>query len=298
MDDKDKKEFIAFAAFAAAAAVFTLAALFLIVSPLITKSYSYAVYGASALLLLCTAAFYFARKKRIRAAARQTLAPLAQKLKKLPLIGEKLGNREQKTLLFSLFTAMFNAVYLAYCVWMAAAYLSAWYASMAGFYLFLLLARAAVLSTEKAYAKKSGTQSAPYAVKCKIFIGAGAAIVVGGMVMTAPIIMMAVGRFPPGAEIFNIVVNALFVLIKLVSAAAQLLRGGDFTSRALRNIGFITALMSLQMLEMTIVSYTTGGDIMWLMVAIIGGAVDGVTLIIGAAMTAEGALALKKAENE
>ena len=113
--------------------------------------------------------------------------------------------------------------------------------------------------------------------------------------------MMAVGRFPPGAEIFNIVVNALFVLIKLVSAAAQLLRGGDFTSRALRNIGFITALMSLQMLEMTIVSYTTGGDIMWLMVAIIGGAVDGVTLIIGAAMTAEGALALKKAkkaENE
>lgn len=56
--------------------------------------------------------------------------------------------------------------------------------------------------------------------------------------------------------------------------------------------------MSLQMLEMTIVSYTTGGDIMWLMVAIIGGAVDGVTLIIGAAMTAEGALALKKAENK
>lgn len=74
MDDKDKKEFIAFAALAAAAAVFTLAALFLIVSPLITKSYSYAVYGASALLLLCTAAFYFARKKQIRAAARQTPA--------------------------------------------------------------------------------------------------------------------------------------------------------------------------------------------------------------------------------
>ena len=59
-------------------------------------------------------------------------------------------------------------------------------------------------------------------------------------------------------------------------------------------MGIITALMSLQMLEMTIVNYTTGADIMWLMVAVIGGIADGITIITGITMIVQGAAALKK----
>lgn len=194
-DKRQRRIFAAFTAVTVFAALFTAAALGLIVSPLITKAYSYAVYALSAAFLLAAAGFFFICKKDI--------------------------------------------------------------------------------------------------------LAAGAANIVGGAVMSAPIIMMAVGNFPPGATVFNIVVNALFALIKIVSAIMTTVRGarsGDFTARALRNFGLTTALMSLQMLEMTIVGYTTGGDTMWLMVAVIGGIADGVTIFAGIYMMIRGALALKRAE--
>lgn len=298
-DKRQRRIFAAFTAVTVFAALFTAAALGLIVSPLITKAYSYAVYALSAAFLLAAAGFFFICKKDILAAGKQAFSPAFQKLKNLPLIGGFFGDYAEKTFFSSLLTSLFNLVYLSYLIWMAAAYLSAWYASMAGFYCFLFLARSLILATEKIYAKKSGESSAPYAVKCKIFIGAGAANIVGGAVMSAPIIMMAVGNFPPGATVFNIVVNALFALIKIVSAIMTTVHGarsGDFTARALRNFGLTTALMSLQMLEMTIVGYTTGGDTMWLMVAVIGGIADGVTIFAGIYMMIRGALALKRAE--
>lgn len=294
---RENKIFIAFTAVLIAAALFTAIALGFIVSPLITKAYAYAVYGLAAAFLTAAAIFYFSCKNRIKSEAEKVFSPAAEKLKKQPLLRDIAGDYSKKTLVVSVFTAAFNLAYLIYLIWVAIAYLSPWYASMAGFYAFLVLSRSAVLLTERYYAKKSQSNKAPYPVKCKIFIGAGAANIVGGAVMSIPVLMMSVGEYPQGAEVINIVVNALFALIKTSSAVMQCVRSfkeGDFTSRALRNMGIITALMSLQMLEMTIVNYTTGADIMWLMVAVIGGIADGITIITGITMIVQGAAALKK----
>lgn len=66
-DKRQRRIFAAFTAVTVFAALFTAAALGLIVSPLITKAYAYAVYALSAAFLLAAAGIYNDDTRRVRA---------------------------------------------------------------------------------------------------------------------------------------------------------------------------------------------------------------------------------------
>lgn len=181
-----------------------------------------------------------------------------------------------------------NACYIVYLTAVAAAHSSAWYGTLAGYYISVWLIRGGIsFATHRA--EKNEQDPVRLARKNTLnFLFVGCALPLLGGVMAAAVIQMAIGSYPDSTGISNIVINAVLAAAKLTSALVQFVRppAAHPVARAMRILGMISALMSLLSLAVSIVAVCANGYTMWELICAFGGAVCGATLASGAYMIA------------
>lgn len=119
---------------------------------------------------------------------------------------------------------LLNACYIVYLTAVAAAHSSAWYGTLAGYYISVWLIRGGIsLATHRA--EKNEQDSVRLARKNTLnFLFVGCALPLLGGVMAAAVIQMAIGSYPDSTGISNIVINAVLAAAKLTSALVQFVR--------------------------------------------------------------------------
>lgn len=202
-----------------------------------------------------------------------------------PLICDPLSRGKMTTAL----SLLVNACYNAYLIVISIVYDSVWYGTLAGYYLSVWLIRGGV-SLAAARAERRIKDPVLLARRNTLnFLLVGCALPFLGGVLSAAVIQMAIGAYPDGMSVLNVVINALFALVKLTSALLQLVRArlvSHPVARAMRLMGLISALMSMLSLVVSIVAVYANGYTMWELVSAFGGVVCGVVIGTGGYMIA------------
>ena len=108
---------------------------------------------------------------------------------------------------------------------------------------------------------------------------------------------MAIGAYPKGGGIFNIVINGIFAITKIsvaISGMAKSRNRKEPVLFALKNINTVIAFISLFNLQIAIIIPFAHGYTMWEVVAALGALIAGGTLILGVYMIILSSVKLKK----
>lgn len=216
-------------------------------------------------------------------------------LRKYPVFDRTFSDYSFRSVLLSAAASIGNLGYIIYLIVMAASYRDHWYASLVGFYGALWLMRIGVLAAYGASHALTGT-----ALKKRqwiIYLSTGVCFPVVGGVIAAPVIQMAIGAYPAEGSVFDVAVSAVFAAVKLTVALTGLIRAknrSDEVVSAVKNIGLVSALMSLNSLQVSIIRAFANGYTMWEWVSALGGLVAGFTVILGVYMIVRAALEIKK----
>lgn len=134
-----KGGFIAFVILSVAALLTDFASLVLVTTWLRATEAAYPVYGVGAALTLAAAVILIVRRKDIVATAKDAVlsAKFFASLKRYSIFERAFTDYGWRTLLSALAVLAGNVVYVSYLIWMAVAYISPWYAALAGFYAWL-----------------------------------------------------------------------------------------------------------------------------------------------------------------
>ena len=154
---------------------------------------------------------------------------------------------------------------------------------------------------ERLTAKRAGTSSAPHKDRHIIALVNGVLLIVAGGVIAAPSVQMSIGLYPEGMGVADVVVNTVFSFVKCSSAAVQSVRAAGYkdpVTRELRNIGLVTAFMSMLMLQTTIIAVFAHGYSMWEYVVGLAGIVATSTVVMGVVSVARNGYALTHANEE
>ena len=290
-----KESFIAFAVLAALALMTDLSALVLVTTWLRATEAAYAVYGVAVALTLTAGVILLIRRKDIAATAKDAVlaARFVASLRRFSVFERAFSDYGWRTLLSALVVLAGNIVYVSYLIWMAVAYISPWYAALAGFYAWLVIMRAGVVLAERLTAKRAGTPEAPLRDRHIIAVINGAMLIVAGGVIAAPAVQMAIGLYPHGGGIRDIVINAVFAAVKCTSAIVQFVRA-DAVTQELRNISLVTALMSLLTLQISVIDATAHGYSMWEYVVGLAVIVASSSIVLGVVSVARSGLSLTR----
>ena len=218
--------FIVFVAAATLAALADVSALVLVTTWLRATEAAYAVYGVAVALTLTAGVILLIRRKDIATTAKDAVlaARFVASLRRFSVFERAFSDYGWRTLLSALVVLAGNIVYVGYLIWMAVAYISPWYAALAGFYAWLVIMRAGVVLAERLTAKRAGTPEAPIRDRHIIAVINGAMLIVTGGVIAAPAVQMSIGLYPHGGGIRDIVINAVFAAVKCTSAIVQFVR--------------------------------------------------------------------------
>ena len=294
-----KESFIAFAVLAALALMTDLSALVLVTTWLRATEAAYAVYGVAVALTLTAGVILLIRRKDIAATAKDAVlsARFVASLRRFSVFERAFSDYGWRTLLSALAVLAGNIVYVSYLIWMAVAYISSWYSALAGFYAWLVIMRAGVVLAERLTAKRAGTPEAPARDRHIIAVINGSMLIVAGGVIAAPAVQMSLGLYPHGGGIRDIVINAVFAAVKCTSAIVQFVRSAgykDAVTQELRNIGLVTALMSLLTLEVSIIDAYAHGYSMWEYVTGLAVIVASSSVVLGVVSVTRNGISLTK----
>ena len=272
-----KESFIAFAVLAALALMTDLSALVLVTTWLRATEAAYAVYGVAVALTLTTGVILLIRRKDIAATAKDAVlsARFVASLRRFSVFERAFSDYGWRTLLSAL----------------------AWYSALAGFYAWLVIMRAGVVLAERLTAKRAGTPEAPARDRHIIAVINGSMLIVAGGVIAAPAVQMSLGLYPHGGGIRDIVINAVFAAVKCTSAIVQFVRSAgykDAVTQELRNIGLVTALMSLLTLEVSIIDAYAHGYSMWEYVTGLAVIVASSSVVLGVVSVTRSGISLTK----
>lgn len=136
-----------FAAAAAFAVMADVTALVLVSTEIRDTTAAFAVYGVAVLLTLCVGSVLLVYRRTLKALVTDRLLSgrVVAALKRYTLFDKIITDYGTRTLVTSAVVAVGNTVYVAYLVWMAVAYISPWYAALAGFYSWMLVIRSAIV---------------------------------------------------------------------------------------------------------------------------------------------------------
>ena len=298
-----KTGFIAFVILSVAALMTDFASLVLVTTWLRGTEAAYPVYAVGAALTLAAAVILIVRRKDIATIAKDAMlsAKFFASLRRYSIFERAFSDYGWRTLLSAFIVLAGNVLYVSYLIWMAVAYISSWYAALAGFYAWLVIMRAGVVLAERLTAKRAGTSSAPQKDRHIIALVNGVLLIVAGGVIAAPSVQMSIGLYPEGMGVADVVVNAVFSFVKCVSAAVQSVRAAGYkdpVTRELRNIGLVTAFMSMLMLQTTIIAVFAHGYSMWEYVVGLAVIVATSTVVMGVVSVARNGYALTHAKEE
>ena len=234
--------------------------------------------------------------KKLLFAALTDIEPVAR-VRKHDVFGKLFTDYGRRTLFVALGVLIWNVVYVSYLIWMAVAYRSSWFAALAGFYAWLTLMRGGVLLAEKFPALLAPEHANSVRYKHIVSLACGAALIIAGCAVSAPVIEMTNGTFPQSGSIATIVVNSVFAFLKCVPAVVQLIRVqkyNDPVTRSLKNISLVTALMSLLTLEMSVLTVFGDTRNMWQFFAVSGALVSSAIIAVGIVSVVRNSVAIRK----
>lgn len=265
---------ISFGILTAFAVVFDVSAV-IFLSRLWHDIWAWIIYGGAILFSAVWLTLFLLFKKELKTVLLSTSFRPVKKLNESPFFALITGNYSARTALMSALVGAWNIFYTCYLIFMSVRYSSDWYGSLAGFYAMLVLMYAGIIITE-ATLRKRGVFS--LRVELIIFVVVGALFILAAGVMIPTVIQMAIGGYPAGGNVAEMAINCIPTFLRL------------------RNIGLVSVLMSLMLLEVSIVRLYANGYSMWEMVSVIGAVFDGVVLFMGLYMIIKGALTYRKRE--
>lgn len=287
---------IAFGISAAIAMAFDAVALVFLTRP--HSAVSWVFYGLAIGFSVAVVTAYLVFKKQLHTAAREKLfsGEFFERLKRNKFVQKILGDYNIRTLVTTFTTLVWSAFYTFYLVMMAAVYESTWYASLAGFYATLVLMRGGIVLASRIVVKRYGYL--PSKISKIIYSFTGGVFIILGGVIVAPVIQASIGTYPPGeGSIFELVINLIPAIIKMTSAVILFVRSTrkrSYVAMSIRNIGLVSATMSLMLLDVVIIRRFGHSDTIWQSLAAFGGVFSGLTIIAGVVMMFIGIRSIKK----
>lgn len=276
------------------------AALIMLSMEIRATSAAFVVYGMAVLFTVSALLIFVFRKEKIKnyLSEKITKIKIIKYLKKFSVFEKSITDYGYRTLMTSAFMLFFNFAYVNYLVWMAVSYRSSYFAAMAGYYAWLAITRTAIVASQFLL-EKHGKFNERNGFIISLVAGICFIIAAGGSI--APSLQMISGTYPQGGKIFDIVINALFCLIKTFSAVLQCLRATAFrhpVTIALRNLSLIAAMMSMLTLQIPIIIVFGGGSTLWEMVASYGTVIFAATSVIGAVTIIKAVIGLNNSARE
>ena len=152
------------------------------------------------------------------------------------------------TVLFALFNG-FLGVY----------YASLWYGTYCAYYILLVVLRAWLINARK----KAAKAESPNPVRNKAYMVAAVLLLVLNISLVVPVTLMVVQQRPVGMTLIPAIAMATYTTYKIIMASVNLRRRRrslDCLVRLLRTISFIDALVSVLILQNTLIMVQTKGE--------------------------------------
>lgn len=135
---------------------------------------------------------------------------------------------------------------------------SLWHGSISAYYILLSLLRGRLLLAGRAIHKKAPEEAARY--ERRVFSSTSAVMLIMNLALTVPVSLMVLDRRPIQTGMIPAIASAAYTTYK-ISAAAVKLRGkqGGLFDRELRFLRFVDALVSILVLQNTLLVAVDGG---------------------------------------
>lgn len=222
-----------------------------------------------------------------------------EKLKKREITRRFVENYGFRTIVFSVVSFTINVGYAVFYGIFGIVVHSVWYGALAGYYIFLSVARAGVLAGGyRASKRANGNVQSLYEYKLRIFRACGIFLLVLELALAPAIAQMVLSDSSATHGEIMAIASAAYAFYKIVLAVANLFKAKkirDPLVQSLRNIGLTDALVSLFALQTTLVAlYSEGeGDMAALNIAV-GAVVCLATICMGIFMIVRAGVLLKR----
>ena len=175
-------------------------------------------------------------------------------------IGKKLSEYSFKTLILALISLIITVVFAVFNAVFGVLEKSVWYASLAAYYIMLILFRSGVILADSV-CRKRAEEEALLSAQTKIFLASGAFLVITEIAMAAAVTQMVIYGTPVARGEILAIATAVYAFTKISLAIYNLVKAkkyADPVSRSLRCLNFADACMS--MVSLTVVLLTTFGN--------------------------------------
>ena len=210
---------------------------------------------------------------------------LSQMLKRSPFGRHLLASYGFRTVVFSAFSLLFNLANVAFHIVIAWTEGSVWYGSLAGYYAMLIAIRSGIIVYHSRKRKKSRAQRA--LIERKQYHTCGILLIILPIFLTVPILGVVFMGKAFIHERWMVIAFAAYAFYKIIMAVWNLIKTRDvkdLTVKALRNVGFADALVSLFSLQTALLFAFSQGGRYALVNGITGGLVCLLTMLVGVMM--------------
>lgn len=140
---------------------------------------------------------------------------------------------------------------------------SLWYGALAIYYMLLILFRAATIAADRLSKRHCANETAYAGARNKIYLGCGVFLVIVQVAMCLAVTQMVMYGMPARGGTIYAIATAAYAFCKITMAVVHLMRAkkyADPVGRALRNLNFADACMSMASLTVLMLSVFDKGE--------------------------------------
>lgn len=215
-----------------------------------------------------------------------------------PILDYLSANYKERSFLFTVPGFFMNCLFAAFNLFVGVRTFSAWFISLAVYYIMLGIMRFRFLHHELLL--RRGEQVETSGVKeWRIFRHAGVMIIVMSIALSGMVVLIVLGGYGKSYPDYIIYVVALYTFIKMATSIVNMVKAGHYKSpqlMGLRNIGYIDALVSMLSLQTAMFAAFDNGDAEFraLMNSITGACVCVMVIGIGVWMVCNASVRIRK----
>lgn len=258
---------------------------------------SYVLYAGAAVLL----AYMIYIMIRF---APQAKTAIVEKAKRHRFTENLIGDYGFRTIVFAICSFAVSVAYVILNAVLAVLAVSVWYASIAGYYLFLSGLRFGILSGGYKIRQKTGADAKKYyEEKLKLYRGCGIALLVLETALGAAVTQMVLSESPTVHTQIMAIASAAYTFYKVTLAIYNLVKVKRFKDpllQSFRNINLTDASVSLLALQTTLVAvFSESTDVkMNVLNGVTGFCVCMLTIVLGIFMIVSASRKLKRLKEE
>lgn len=205
-----------------------------------------------------------------------------------PLLDYLSANYKERSFLFTVPGFLMNCLFAAFNLFVGVSTFSAWFISLAVYYILLGIMRFRFLHHELLLRRGEKVEASGIR-EWRIFRHAGVMIIVMSIALSGMVVLMVHGGYGKSYPEYIIYVVALYTFIKMATSIVNMVKAGRYKSPQLmgiRSIGYIDALVSMLSLQTAMFAAFDKGDVEFraLMNSITGACVCVMVIGIGVGM--------------